>query len=756
MTRLRRLVACAAMVVATVSGMSPRTLRAQRPMGCGPGRVFYLDQRSYWLSDGVDPRAVEAADTAVTMAPDSSTTCGLRQARRLTIGSERGTGQVEAQISRPEGPPEIAAVTREEGMTMMPDELPEYYLTRGKGSLIAEVAAWLTFTVPREGRPLVDTLVSTHTSASDTVAITRIRHLLHATPHSPRDAAWVEMRTVSHVRLVSSHVIEWHLYPRGTRLHVLLDGDLQERFLVGRRSGQVDSLSANGRLSGWLVFAEADGRVDSVHGSWTVRRTGDWREDPGVRSAREMKFFMVHGRDSAVATPATQPAPTLIDSLVAAVENGDSTSRERLLRLRELAPDPFARRSIDSALESCRLGAEEMDALARGRLRYLRAGDAPTLEGIVRSMHYGRRGAILAPDLGAALVGSLASLRVERAQMLDREELFAHLLPEAEGPRFDSATAAILAMTARSTDDPLARDLLLLQAYRSSPAEYRGLVERLADSVRGYGYIARQYVRGNTGLLNWSWGWRPEWANLGMTPAADTWPGLDAPWRAYGRRRIGELREWFAAHRLVPGSWARGRFDAEPDPEGRLVWAGYLLELGDSTSLPWLRQAADADSGHFRELAIGLMEAHGRMTMDTVRDDSTLSELEHLLLTYAADGGGLVDTAGQAIAPFGPHDERPDRHFILDERLTPTVRDHWGQRFRLITADSLKALANREGLQMALVIHPVTRLGRRFFTQISLNPWAGQSMCLCGGGTELSLERRGGRWVVISSLQWVS
>ncbi len=755
----RRMVAAFAAILALL----PAALRAQhRAVGCGPRRVFQLDQESYWVSDGIEATAVSAVDTTVLAVPDSLRGCDLATTTDFGAASERGTALLPVKVARTTGPWRVRVTTSEPGQNWFEDSGLEYPLTRRKGGMVAELAAWLN-AVPGTSHDLhQDTLITSHTFATDTVLVMHRRDLSPGRTRMIGGRKWIEMRVLDHAVITASRLSEWHLYSQGVRVRYLLAGDVLERFLWDPAHRETDSLRAEGSLSGSIVFAEADGVADTVRGVWTVRRTGDWREDPTYRFAQELHYFMIHGRDSGGASE-EMPRP---DPLVRLASAGDSAAVDSLLRLRDAAPDPFARRMIDSLVQFTWPNPQADRVVTAAQVRHYRFGDAPTLARIVLVRHYAGRDDTLGVDLAIVLERALGSVAVERRQLLDREEVFAQLLPSGASPTFTPAAGDTLAAAAQHTDDPLARDLLLLQAYRANPAKYRGLLERLADSTQGYGYIARQYVLGNTGLTGFSWGWRPSFeAGMGAATRGREWPGLDATWQAHrdyqggspGRVPIDAIREWFAARQLEPVAWARRRFTEEPSAEGRLVWAAYLLALDDTAALPWLRRAADEDSTGVGERSYQLMESYPRLTMDTVKDEAVRTELANLLLAYMAGDTALADTSGEPVRAFAPHNERPDQHYLLDDGLTASVRAHWGTRFTLVTGDSLKSLADRKGLQMALVLRPITHLGRRYFAHIALEPWTGRSgMCLCGGGTDLTLERRGRRWVVLTYIQWVS
>jgi hypothetical protein len=101
-----------------------------------------------------------------------------------------------------------------------------------------------------------------------------------------------------------------------------------------------------------------------------------------------------------------------------------------------------------------------------------------------------------------------------------------------------------------------------------------------------------------------------------------------------------------------------------------------------------------------------------------------------------------------------PHDERPDQRLLLTENLTAATIASWKGAFAMVSRDTVERLARQQGLVMALELSDIRRLGDTYFTRVDLYPH-GQT-CLCGGGSAFAFQRRGGRWVVVGSMSWVS
>ncbi len=100
------------------------------------------------------------------------------------------------------------------------------------------------------------------------------------------------------------------------------------------------------------------------------------------------------------------------------------------------------------------------------------------------------------------------------------------------------------------------------------------------------------------------------------------------------------------------------------------------------------------------------------------------------------------------------HDERPDLRILASDNVLPAVQGYAAADFTVLSPDSIQARVPADGLQMAWFIGAVTRTGSRYYLDFAMRPVGGA--CLCGGGVNLTLERRGTAWVVVILGMWIS
>ena len=178
-----------------------------------------------------------------------------------------------------------------------------------------------------------------------------------------------------------------------------------------------------------------------------------------------------------------------------------------------------------------------------------------------------------------------------------------------------------------------------------------------------------------------------------------------------------------------------------------MVLAEYLSRMQDTTANAFLRSMlARKDS-----LA---EEAYRLLPAEPVRDTAIISDLHRRALAYLVGRDTFLDDEGKPIAEPWVHDERPDLRILIADSLLPAVLDAARPHFMTLSMDSVRARVPTDGLQMAWYLGQVRRIGSRYYLDLTLRPVGGP--CLCGGGVNLTLERRGGDWVVVDLSRWIS
>lgn len=720
--------------------------------------AFVVHQRSYWLTDGIDPSGIASVDTTLTITPDSDSTTASTYSFRYrfepahyaqaSFGSGRLSRSVGTLPAMTLGQPRKVFENSAGALTTALVELPEWFSQYRRGP--------------------ADSLHIKMGFGRDTVDLTHVRGIRPLDSLSHR--GWVTDSGL--LRLMSVTTTEVELQD-STRVQATLSGWICDTLLLDAATGRVDSLRSYGELRGVLVFRYVSGRADSISGRWVVERDGGWGPDPSVLARARMNYFVIHGRDSA--TAATTPPPSQAE----AAENGDTLTLDSLLSARANAKTPFDRSAVDSALWLSGVpDSDPVHFIHAGATSYQPGSEALLLRLLMTWEFQSRpsRAVGLGPDLARVLAKQLGSLRAEHAVLLDREKIFSTLVSALgsrnRGTAVSVAAAPILAEASQRTDDPDARDLFLLGAYEGDPPKYLPLLQRLADSVAGFGPIARQYARGNNEMTNWSWGLSP-----GQHIEGVAFPGVHASWRDLSqyiernpdtpvkRRQYGfgwlssdsqpkpVLDNWLRAHGVDGHAEFRRRFTDETDERARVVWAHYVLMWADTLPIPWLRQVGARDNGDVSNRAWNLLLEHVTLA-DTVRDVAVLTDIQSALLKDLIGQEPLADTTGVPPRHMAPHNERPDEAILLVDHLTDSTKAQWGKAFTLMSRDSVEALAKNRGLQMAWEISGVSRYRGVYSVSLDLHPYGGP--CLCGGGSSYLLTRRGGKWVVLSVMSWVS
>lgn len=747
-----------------------RTLLAGAALSLGPsfalgqgvsvatgGEMMYWSQLSRWVPEGGDSTISAVADTALVLDWSALGQGGAPPQLANVYSGEYGGGwNVHLQTS-PSGQVTDFTISA----------TSDFYRDEEFGTLIYEALAQRGTRKFRNGR-WTDTLRMRHqtpalrsnilgsTYGGDTTTWRRIRSGTVTGEVTRGGTRWLVVEGGGHDSVVTTRYIQSDMDRMQEVRHSV--GIVAEHYLYDPATGNIDSVRQHVEWRVTARYAETSGKPTIVHGRWTADRMGGMGPDFREKRDKANQFFWLHGRYESEDTTAL-PAP--IRRLVDASVRGDPVALDSLFALRASARDMMERWELEQALVAATAGFNQHPRFHQIAQAQYRSGD-DFLTRMILGERYKQN--IVDTTLARILTDIFADIVLERQNALDRQEAFGDLLPLiAEADSVTAAAAPIFAAAAERTNDPYARDLFYLAAYRGQPATYLGLAETRTDSVSGYGPIVRRYVAGDPDALSMSWGWVDRYSEVFPF---EPMPPLDGPWQAHQQRATGfmsywdaeRLKEWVAGHQPDAIPILRQRFATEPDPQGRLVWAQYLFQLGDTTAAGWVRKVEAEGDSVIRRKAAWVMRDFP-IFADTLRMGPELDDLQWQLLGYAVGIWDLLDEDGQPIKPFAAHDERPDLRLLSTANLTDRTRTdpRWYRYFEILTPDSLQARAEREGLVMAYYIGPVVKIGSQYEARVSLLPYMRPGgTCLCGGGTMLTLVRREGKWIVVSSGAWVS
>lgn len=547
-----------------------------------------------------------------------------------------------------------------------------------------------------------------------------------------------------------------------TRVEFRMAGPVEETLLFDPATGELDSLHATAAYRARVTYFNLDGRATTVDARWDVRRTAIRAPDPGGAARDAEDYFVVHGRN-----PPEREAASLGDlaRLAADAVSGRAEGLDSLLSRRTGAVGTAERVEVETNLRAAVSRMESDPSVVDRLIRWYRPGDTFLAAVLLERAGFGTE--VLSLPLAEVLVQTFGDLAEQRREGLNRESAFERLFQLiGNAGRVDSAAADLLARAAMRVDDPNARDLFLLAAYRGQPRRYLPVMLAHADTVRGFGPLVRRYASGDPSALSESWGISPWMEN---EPGPGPLPSLEAPWRAHRDHARAEggywdsrrFVEWLAAHE--PDGVARllGRFASETEVPGRLVWADYLFQLGDFSPVPWVRSLTSAPDSASREQGYDMMlgTTWGHLFQDTLPEGAELAELQNLLLRFADGEASFVSLDGSPVAGIQVHDETPGEHLLIEDNLSASIRQaaHWRDRFELISEEQLQRRVDSTGLRMAVRIGPITRVGDRYEASVALLPYARRGeFCLCGGGARLEFVRRGDEWMVLSYFGWIS
>lgn len=721
------------------------------------GRMMYWGQLSRWVPDGGDSTISAIADTALVLSWRASARPGAVPDYANVYTGDFGGGwdvRLEHSLS--------GQVT---GFTIVTDS--DFYRDEDFGTLIYEALAqrgartfqngkWADTVTMRHETPALRSNIIGSTYGGDTLTWRRIRSGTVTGEVSRGGHRWLVVEGTGHDSVVTARYIQSD-FDRMQEFRTST-GVVAEQYLYDPATGRIDSLRQHVEWRVTARYAETFGPPSVVHGRWTADRMAGWGPDFREQRDEANRYSWLHGRSEQEDSTAF---PLPIRRLVEASVRGDAGALDSLFSMRASAADMRQRWELEDALVAATVGGTLDQRFQHVARTSYRSGDEFLTRMIVDQYH---EEAVVDTSTARIVASIFEDVALERRNALDRQELFANLFGLISESDSVTATAApIFAVAAERTNDPYARDLFYLAAYRGQPATYRSLAETRTDGSIGYGPIVRRYVAGDPGGLGLSWGWVERYAEVFQY---EPMPPLDGPWQAHERRVTGfmsywdaeRLKEWVAAHQPDADQIFRQRYATEPDPRGRLVWAQYLLQLGDTTAAGWVRRMEVEGDSVTRQKAAWVMRDFP-IFADTLRAGPELDDLQWQLLGYAVGIWNLLDQNGQPVKPFAAHDERPDLRLLSSANLTDRTRTdpRWYRYFQILTPDSLQARAEREGLIMAYYISPVVRIGQRYEAHVSLLPYMRPGgMCLCGGGTMLTLIRRDGKWIVASSGTWVS
>lgn len=707
---------------------------AQHPLGPNPGRVLALHQVSWWAADGLPAAEVVARDTSLVLRFDSARGWPASGIVPAALQLEPGPRFQFSMVVRSGGIREVMVSAEEANCGESYAENPS--------SGLAPLAFALITPADSGGEDERTLPALTFAACDDTVqtAFKRSVRLYHPDSGSRRDAFVSLEGTIE-----GAWRIERHLRPGGTLVRGALRGELSGRVrLTGQ--GVPDSIDLAGQFRGLLVYRNPSAKADSAYGTWVVRLTGDWREDPDIAYSRRLTYFMHHGRNPEEKLEG-EVTPSPYAGLVRRAQT-DSSALDSLVALRLAATDPKTRADIEAALAAAR-------GETTGRLtnRLLRAGARVAPDLLLRELQYSQGDSAFGIEAARFLARELEPLSIQRRRLTDREELGAGVLSIlGEGYGFVRDAGPVLETAARRADDPVSRDLLWFAAYQADPARYRRSLEASVDPVRGYGPIALAWVAGNGAPTLQSWGVEPgELDTLRRFPGVDAAPDSLVTFlqqtTSAGAHHLAPLNMRFVSEGRDLGKELRRRFVSDTQFRAREVVARYLERLSDSTAWPWLRELLRGTPSR-REVAYELLP------QDTVRDTALITDVQRLLLGYVVGRVEVRDTAGKDVREPWVHDERPDQRILASDGVLPSAIEPWRRLFMVLPMDSVRARTAKDGLQMAWVVSPLERIGDRFYVSVTLVPVGGP--CLCGGGVQFVLERRHSEWVAVSAQMWIS
>lgn len=718
-------------------------------------RLMYWSQLSRWTPEGSDSGIALIADSAMAVRwlsaierqPDTLWVTHAEFGREWAVALDRGPNGQLRDFRFPED--------------SMFDFEPDFGLLLVEALATAsprpfDRGAWNDTSTIRHGTRARTSEFMGDTIGGDTLEWHRVRpgRVLGRVDRSGH--TWLLVRGEGRDSLTVRRSVDIHL-GRIPEVKVAV-GTVTESYLLDPMTGEIDSLRQEVRWHVVSRFLEITGKPTTVEGDWYAIRQASRGESIAKAAAAAQEFRWVHGRDE---EPGASAFPNGIQALVDASLRGDSLALVRLFELRASSSTLEDRWLAERAIGAAGMSWQHRLQALHTAQAFFQPGDVF----LARDIAWKTRDAVPLDTLDVRILAQIfGTYRAQRTTLVDRDEYFPQLLDAvAESDSITEAAADRFAVAADTTDDPQARDLFYLGAYRGNPGRYLDTIRVRTDSLRGFGPIVRRFAEGDYGAVGWSWGIRDY--NLdehAVTPI----PSLQAGWEAHAETaasiREGEsarrFREWGRGHEPSADSLLRVRFATEPAMAGKLVWARYLLALGDTLPAPWIRALSENTTQDAYARAHSVMQAFPIFT-DTITSGPALDDLQGILLGYAAGIRILVDTAGQRVPPFSAHDERPDLRLLSTHGLTAAILadPSWHRYFDVLTPDSLQARGEREGIVMAFSVSPVTRVGKEYSAGVALHPYMKPGgMCLCGGGTFFSLRYRDGRWLITSASRWIS
>ena len=713
--------------------LKPAVAAGQGTMGPGKGRVLLVHQLSWWAADGLPESDIVASDTTLIFRPDSARGWPSTGMVPVRFDMDPGPRLVATLSIRPRTAVTEVLVSAEEAHCRKSWAAPHV------SSLIALAMALAEQTddAEEEERPLPHLVFG---ACHDTIETDLTRSISYYQYDSlPGQSAFVYLAGT--IEAVWRQ--ETHFTPGGIPVRAFLRGSISSRVRI-TPDRVLDTLNFSETFRGFLAYPNPAGYVDTVYGTWVVKIKGGWQDDPRKKSDRLLAYFTKHGRYPPDEAPDTIPSNPYWQ-LVRKAET-DSTMVDSLFQRLIETDDPEARLRLGEALTAVgTLPHHVIDEWIRAPVRV-----APTV--LLDHLIYANGDSAYSTDVARMIARELAPLVIQRRRLTDREDLGSTIMQMlASGRGFTKESGPVLAAAALQADDPHSRDLLLFAAYQADPPRYRSLLMTTADTVSGYGPIARAWVEGNGMLTSNSWGVSP-----GATDSLERFPGIDAPpdlltrylSKGLGRGRLmAPLRMRFAAEgRDLRGELA-ARFNGDTAYATRSVLSHYLERLSDSTARPWLETLLTGPDS-MRAVAYELLPHRA------VQDTTILSDLQNRLIGYIVRRIAFRDTAGNVVPEPWVHDERPDQRILVSDGLLPAAIEPWNRLFAVMSMDSVNARVANDGLQMAWVVGSISQTGERYYASVTLRPVGGP--CLCGGGVNFVLEHRGREWVVVGLSRWIS
>jgi len=712
--------------VFTLIALVAPPLLAQAPRDAG--RRLVVEQRSAWLADGL-PRWGEALrDTTIVIVSLGDTVVAKFDWSETDLIVRRGSAGEGWSFQDPDSGGAIRDA--DEVATLGTPLLAALIAVPAPGSReqwVDTLAVVIPFAPTRESE-------FSRAAPPDSLTLRVIRRGRTERLAGGRRRAYATLRwSARHQRTVDREMASG-----STTRNWVAEGTGEQTLWSPGGGAEVDSFTLALDLKGVERFRPEGGGEQVVRGRSRVSIRARWEIDGDAATAAQW-FERARRGVMEVQRPGAQVEDSLFaDRLI----RRDTLLVDSLLVVRRASASPEERSRIEGLLACGRIGCSSNRLLWIERAtsasvrRHYRTGDVYLASSILKDLEYGDDPWVDA-TAAAALIDLFGTRQRQRRYGLDRSDAFAALV--AAAAHVDSVSASggrALREAGAATDDPDVRNLFLLFAYRADPRSMLPVVRAEADTTPGYGPIVRQYAEGNPDNIGYSWGLDPLSSGFVGRRSGKSFPGFRAPLDVIIRWMpsywdAGRRREWARAHEPDAIAVLQGRLQEMTDPKQRAKVAFLLLDLGDTTVVPVLR-------GMIRDPSTGAEIYVPSEYEDLLADSVTgalLADIQRQLIRYAR-GEVLTGEDGKALEPFIAHNERPDQHYLLRDHLVPElIREVEADgTLTLITESELQAIADREGIAMALYLHPPQRFGSRIEASLGLGARTRPgTICMCGG-----------------------